>query len=199
MRLAALVLGLLLLAAGAARADGDPASDWLYTQKVFVPIDKPPAQATQRRLQETVAGAWKNGFQIKVAVIGSPYDLGAVPSLWRKPRTYARFLSAELTFLYKQRLLIVMPNGFGFHWPKHPSAPAYAQLAKVRIAPGANGLADAATAAVERLAAAHGVSIAPVKPPHDSTNRDRLIILAAIVVLIALAVAGRFVLRRRRG
>lgn len=199
MRLLALALAALLLSAAAARADGDPASDWLYTQKVFIPIDKPPAQKQQNELQATVAGAWKQGFKIKVAVIGSAYDLGAVPSLWRKPRTYARFLGAELTFLYRQRLLIVMPNGFGFYWKGHQPAAAYATLAKVRIPPGPNGLASAATSAVVRLAQADGVTITAAKPPHDSTNRDRLIILAAILVLIALAVAGRFVLRRRRG
>jgi hypothetical protein len=198
MRLAALVLVALLLSAAAAHAAGDPASDWLYTQKVFIPIDRPPARKQQNELQATVAGAWKQGFRIKVAVIGSAYDLGSVPSLWRKPRTYARFLGAELTFLYRQRLLIVMPNGFGFYWKGHKPDAAYATLARVRIPPGPNGLASAATAAVVRLARADGVTIAATKPPHDSTNRDRLIILAAILVLIALAVAGRLVLRRRR-
>ena len=46
-------------------------------------------------------------------MIASSYDLGSITSLWRKPRTYARFLGAELQFVYKDRLLIVMPNGFG--------------------------------------------------------------------------------------
>ena len=132
-------------------------------------------------------------------MIGSAYDLGSVPSLWRKPRTYARFLGAELTFLYRQRLLVVMPNGFGFYWKGHKPGREYAQLARLKIQPGPNGLASAATAAVVRLARADGVTVTATKPPHDSTNRDRLIILAAILVLIALAIGGRFALRRRRG
>ena len=60
-----------------------------------------------------------------MAIIASPYDLGAVTALWRKPRAYARFLGIELSLAYKQRLLVVMPNGFGFNWPGHSSASAY--------------------------------------------------------------------------
>jgi len=47
MRLVVLVLTALLLSAGAARADGDPASDYLYTQKVFLPFDVKAPKAAQ--------------------------------------------------------------------------------------------------------------------------------------------------------
>jgi hypothetical protein len=198
MRLLVVVLVLLALSAAAARADGDPASDWLYTQRVFVPFDVKATKANQRELAATVAGAWQRGFRIKVAVIGNAYDLGAVPSLWRKPQTYARFLGAELVFLYKQRLLIVMPNGFGFYWHGHATGDAYATLRTIAIAPGADGLVNAARQAVTKLAAKSGVSVAAATPPADHTNRDRLVIVVAAVLLIALALAGRYALRRRR-
>ena len=103
-------------------------------------------------LTAVVTAANKAGFKIRVAVIGSAYDLGSVTALWRKPQTYARFLGAELAFVYRQRLLVVMPNGFGFNWPKHSPTAAYAVLSKVRLAPGAAGLLDSATAAVQALA-----------------------------------------------
>ena len=181
-----------------ALADGDPASDYLYTQKVFVPFDV-AKQAGQ--LAADVEGATKAGFTIRVAVIGSAYDLGSVPSLWRKPRLYARFLGAELAFVYKQRLLIVMPNGFGFNWPKHSPVSEYSLLAKIRIPPGATGLLTAATAAVTRLAAADGVDIAApahVTTPAQRNTHDREIILAAVLGALALAAAARFLIRRRR-
>ena len=55
------------------------------------------------------------GLPIKVAIIGNKTDLGAVPQLWAKPQVYARFLGAELRFVYKDTLLIVMPQGFGIN------------------------------------------------------------------------------------
>ena len=140
-------------------------------------------------------------FPIRVAVIGSAYDLGSVPSLWRKPRLYARFLGAELAFVYKQRLLIVMPNGFGFNWPKHSPVSEYSLLSKIRIPPGATGLLAAATAAVTRLAAAGGVDIAApahVTTPAQRNTHDREIILVAVLGALALAAVARYLIRRSR-
>src|SRR5207302_1264602 len=57
--------------------------------------------------------ARRAGKPIKVAVIASPRDLGGVPSVFGNPTYYARFLGAELQFLYKGKLLIVMPQGAG--------------------------------------------------------------------------------------
>ena len=48
-------------------------------------------------------------------MIGNKTDLGAVPQLWGKPQTYARFLGSELRFIYKDTLLVVMPQGFGIN------------------------------------------------------------------------------------
>jgi len=156
MRALALIAAVLTatVAAQSVRADGDPASDYLLVQRVFVPYEGATAAKQQHDLVSAVTAANKAGFTIRVAVIYSNYDLGSVTVLWRKPRTYARFLGAELGFVYKQRLLIVMPNGFGFNWPKHPATPEYALLAKVPIQRGAAGLLESATAAVQELAKA---------------------------------------------
>ena len=116
-RLALAVLASALVAtldAGAARADGDPASDYLIAQKIFFPYDAKIPQAEQRKLLAAIQSANTQGFTIRVALIWSDYDLGAVTVLWRKPRTYARFLGEEIRYFYKGRLLIVMPSGFGF-------------------------------------------------------------------------------------
>jgi hypothetical protein len=203
-RLALAALGAAALAAGplalAARADGDPASDYLLSQQVFLPFDvKLPAEK-QRQLVGVVAAANRAGFKIRVALIASAYDLGSVTSLWGKPRPYARFLGEELQFVYKQRLLIVMPNGLGFHWTGHPDRAEYAVLDKIKVARGPEGLIDAATTAVQRLAAARGVKLQAAPPPSaPSHTRDRLLILAAAIAGLLIAVAARRVLRRRRG
>jgi hypothetical protein len=183
--------------AAAARADGDPASDYLYTQKVFLPFDVKASPAKQKQLLATVQGAQDKGYVIRVAIISSAYDLGAVPSLYKKPATYARFLGAELGFVYKQRLLIMMPNGFGFYWKGHSAARPYSVLKGVHVQPGADGLVDGARAAVTALAADAGVKV-QADDPKSSNNRDRLIVLLAVVVLIAAALLGRLALRRRR-
>jgi hypothetical protein len=195
----AVVLLLCALVVPAAHADGDPASDYLYTQKVFVPFDVTKSPAQSAPLAADIEGATKAGFAIRVAVIGSAYDLGSVPSLWQQPRLYARFLGAELAFVYKQRLLIVMPNGFGFFWKGHPVAREYATLAKIHIARGNLALLTAARAAVQALAADANVRVQPQAVPKSTTGRDRAIIAIVALLLIAAALVGRVALRRRRG
>jgi hypothetical protein len=154
MRILAVVCACLAaaVAAQSARADGDPASDYLLVQRVFVPYEAATAAKQKNDLTKAVAAANKAGFAIRVAVIESAYDLGSVTVLWRKPQTYARFLGAELAFVYRQRLLVVMPNGFGFNWPKHSPKAAYAVLGKLQVKKGAAGLLESATAAVQALA-----------------------------------------------
>ena len=203
MRALALLTAALVAAgvAQSARADGDPASDYLLGTKVFLPYDAkfPPKQAAE--LTGLIAAANKAGFPIRVAVIWSAYDMGSVTSLWRKPHTYAKFLGLELGFVYKQRLLVVMANGFGFNWPKHSPAAEYALLAKIPIPPGPAGLMTAAGTAVKQLAAAGGVDVtapAHVTTPAQRNTHDREIILVAVLGALALAAGARYLIRRSR-
>ncbi len=202
MRTLALIAAVLAAAVAtqSARADGDPASDYLLGQKIFLPYDAkfPPKQAAE--LTGLIDEANKAGFKIRVAILWSDYDMGSVTALWRKPRTYARFLGLELGFVYKQRLLIVMPNGFGFNWPKHPPTAEYALLEKLPIPPGAPGLLAAAKAAVTKLAAASGVTVAApghVATPAQRNTHDREIIIAGVLAVLALAAGARYLLRKR--
>lgn len=190
-----------LTAAPSARADGDPASDYLIAQQVFFPYDSKFPATQQIQFAQLVREANKAGFNIRVALIASSYDMGSVTSLYLKPRTYARFLGEELSFIYKQRLLIVMQNGFGFSWPHHSTTAANRTLAKIPIRPGADGLLTAAQTAVQRLAAADGIKLATpthVTTPGQHNSHDRLIIIAAVAAAILLAAAARFAVRRRR-
>src|ERR1700748_2864977 len=135
--LAAVAMGAL---SGVALADGDPGSDVLVYQDLFVAGDAGMSVTQQAQLGDLLKSADRAGFPIRVAIISSPADLGAITDLWRKPRAYARFLGYELSLAYKQRLLVVMPNGFGFNLPGHSPASAYKVLAGIAVAPSGSGL-----------------------------------------------------------
>jgi hypothetical protein len=199
-RLLLVALALFCVLGGTARADGDPASDYLLGTQVFIPFDLKLPKASQQELTSLVHDANTSGYTIRVALIGSAYDMGSVTSLWRKPKPYAKFLGTELTFVYKNRLLVVMPNGFGFNRPGHSTTKEYATLSKITIGPGAAGLLTAAEKGVQQLAAASRVTI---KRTGDSSGghsmaHDRVKIIIAAVALLTAAIALRLVLRRKR-
>jgi hypothetical protein len=190
------------VAGGAARADGDPASDYLITQRVFFPYDAKVPQPQQQRLLAAVRSATNQGFDVRVALISSSYDLGSVTALWRKPRLYARFLSLEDAYYFHSRLVVVMPNGLGFHWPKHDSAAAYRVISGIPVTRSPAGLAEAATRAVTRLAAASGVKVstagaAKEPTPAQQSNHDRIVIIVAVLAALVVGGALRLLIRRR--
>lgn len=192
--LRALALLAILASAGgifasSARADGDPASDVLVTQRLFLPQDAglPPGQQTQ--LGALVDDAARDGYQLRVALIASPADLGSVAPLWRQPQNYARFLGQELAFTYHGPLLVVMPDGFGFYRFNRSAADELAALGGVR--PGASALGSAALTAVQRLAATSGHRLslpnATATPNPGSSNTTPWIAFAIGAALIAAA------------
>jgi hypothetical protein len=197
MTRALVVLATALVAAPLARADGDPASDYLLTQRVFVPFDGKVSPARAAQLQQIVLAAKRRGYEIRVALIVTRYDLGAVPSLWRKPHTYARFLSQELFFVYKNRLLVVMPNGYGA--ALHGKPLAAAQRVVDDLPPPGEGGDRIAAAAVTAVANLAHVAIPPLRVPESGSShtRDRLVLLAAVLGVLGLAAAG-YALRRLR-
>ena len=186
--------------AGQARADGDPASDYLITQPVYFPYDGKFSPVLEGQLLSVVKEAKAKGFPIKVALIPDSYDLGSVTSLWKQPKLYARFLGEEDATFFKQRLLIVMPNGFGFYRPGRPVAKEYTTLAAIPIQPGDDGLVRAALAGVQKLAAAEAIQLAApshVTTPAQRNSHDRLVIIAAVVAVLLVGWLLRLALRRR--
>jgi hypothetical protein len=175
----AAVAAWVLLAAAAwqpqpARADGDPASDVLLYQPIYFPYQPAPA-AVKRRLTGLVRSANSQGYQVRVAVVQSPRDLGSVPELFGKPSVYARFLSSELTSAWRSRVLVVMPGGYGLAQGAHfvkvkgvlqirvntTSGPDEAVLRRLPPPSGNSptALIDAAGRALRALAARHDVSL----------------------------------------
>jgi hypothetical protein len=189
--LVALVLG---IATPAARADGDPASDFLLTKPLFVPQDDGVPSANVDQLTSVLADARARGYTIRVALIGTRYDMGSVYELWKIPKTYARFLGQELKFLYKGRLLVVMPNGLATSTAGIATPEDQAVVDEIR-APGTDGaaMANAAARAVQKLAAQSGVvvTLPPLSAPKGSSaNSDRLKIVVGAAILVALGAAG---------
>lgn len=163
MQIAAVFAAALLAAAGA-RADGDPASDVLPAADVFLPY-RAPHKDVAAVLEKLVASANTGGNRLKVAVVASRSDLGAIPSLYGKPTLYARYLGLELRTLYSGVLLIVMPAGFGVYDGGRSTAVQQGTLKGLASAADADGLTRAAASAVQRLVAAHLLRYTDVLAP----------------------------------
>ena len=98
----------------AALADGDPASDYLLAQSTFLsPFDGHIPTAERERADRPARERQATGLALKVAVIVTRYDLGAVPILFDKPQTYAQVPQRGGLLLLADELLVVMPNGYG--------------------------------------------------------------------------------------
>ena len=120
---AAALLVAVVLAVGAippaARADGDPGSDVLVFQDLLAGADAGLSVQQQVQFDATLKSAQRAGVPVRVAIIASP------SGPWRgSPAcgvTYARMPASSrfelLSLGSRQRLLVVMPNGFGFDSP----------------------------------------------------------------------------------
>lgn len=193
---AAALFSLLCLAVPAtAHGNGDPASHVLLVERAFLPLEAEVDSGAAERLGALLEAADESGFPIRVALIAKPVDLGTAYSLYLKPQQYAEFLGKELSFSYSDRLLIVMPNGFGYALNSEPDRQAAQALAGL-AAPGRNATkqTNAATVAVRRLARQAGRTIAV--PESASETRDRIVIAAS--ALLGLAVLAALVLYHRK-
>ena len=198
-RRVAIVAALVLLAAPAvAQANGDPASDYLLVQSIFLPFNAKVDPTASKELADTIRAADASGFKIKVAAIGSRYDLGTAFSLYNKAQKYAEFLGLELSFQYRDHLLVVMPNGYGYSVDGKPSQ-AGIDVVKPLPPPGkdATKQVEAATNAIRKLAAASGHPIRAGASGGSSKTRDRITIAAGAVAVAALLAAIVFWRRER--
>ena len=152
--------------AGAARADGDPASDVLPTDSVYFPISAPSGDA-QGALTSAVGAVYSNGDRIKVAVIATADDLGAIPSLMNRPDDYARFLGQELAGFYVGPLLIAMPNGWGIYDGGRSTSAESGVLGGVGVnGSSVDNLVRSAATAVQKLEAAGALKSPDIKAPY---------------------------------
>jgi hypothetical protein len=145
------ISALLYMAAAAPRAnaDGDPASDVLASQKLFLPVDANVPAHQQLELSALLNESSRKGYPLRVAIIGSASDLGSVTPLWRQAGVYARFLGAELSLVYHGTVLVVMPNGYG---SDVTAAGTRTASGETRLPLPGHQLGNAAIVAVEQFA-----------------------------------------------
>jgi hypothetical protein len=197
-RVVILAAAVCLSLPAAARANGDPASDYLLVQNVFLPFNAKIDPKAGTNLSGVIRASGDSGFKVKVALIGSRYDLGTAFSLYNQAQRYSEFLGLELSFQFRGHLIVVMPNGLGTSVAGKKD-PRGIRALKSLPAPGrdATKQAEAGTTAVRRLAAAYGhVISASSGGGGGSQTRDRLTIAAGIVALVAL-LAGIVLIRKR--
>lgn len=187
---------IVALAAGwgsppAARADGDPASDVLTQQALFLPQDAGLTATEQTTLGALLQAATRSGYQIRVALIASSADLGSVTELSRQPQNYARFLGQELSLVYHGPLLVIMPDGVGVYHLNQPLASERSALARLPAPAAGAGLGTVALAAVAHLAAAAGHPLptpsVTARAKTSSTDTVSWIVFASGGALIVLA------------
>ncbi len=169
VRTLALAAALLGAAAPAARADGDPASDYLVVQDMFYGSEVDLKSQAAAQLPAMLAQARQRGYEIRVALITTADDLGSAALLWKKPKDYAAFLGQELSNVYKQRTLVVMPNGYGVFHAGHSTLREQKLLDEVTTAKDTP--LPSAIEAVRRLAAASDIQLIVPDVPAGSLTQ----------------------------
>ncbi len=192
----ALAIGLLLaVSAPSAHGDADPASDVLLGQDAFYPYQPPVTRPLETAMEKVLSAAGRAGLPLKVAVIGSREDLGAIPNLFGHPQQYAEFLDREISFNNRPPLLVVMPAGFGVVAAGPPNVLAGFS---VDARHGSYGLVSSAIDAVVVLVRAHGGTISrPVIPPNGSSRNEPPVILLFLVPIALLVICGAGARSRR--
>jgi hypothetical protein len=196
---AILALLVLLLACPNALADADPASDVLLGENVFYPYNPSVSRPLQTALNAETTAAHHAHFPIKVALIAQPFDLGALPTFFDKPKQYAAFLDQEINFGSKVPLLVVMPSGYGTAGLPDAAQSVIASLAKPSGRSG-NALAEAAITAVRKIAAAaaHPLAAGATRTSSQSGGSGAAVPLAILVAVCVTVAAAVLTLRRRR-
>lgn len=203
----------LLIAAPAAQANGDPASDILLQQDSFLPYAPETQKALATALEDVLADADAAGYPMKVALIASERDLGAYPQLFNRAQEYADLLTANLRALNPHgdpvqnvHLLVVMPGGFGGNNLGEQVNDALGPI-EIQADASSDGLAKAAVEAIARLATVNGHPVGT--PPEADLELDAasaetksggtsplLYAAPAVLLLGGLFVAGRVSKRR---
>jgi hypothetical protein len=200
-RVATVLAAVLTMALLCPRAlgDADPASDVLIGVNVFYPYSPVVSPELEKALDAETKAAARARFPIKVALIASPPDLGALTALFGRPQQYATFLDQEFGVLSNPHppLLVVMPNGYGVAG----LPPALTSAARSLPRPAGRHVDDLARAgivAVRRLAAAGGHSLPQVTIGSGGGAGAGRALIIVVVALAALGGAGAVIVTRRR-
>ncbi len=179
-------------------ADADPASDVLLGQSAFYPYQPAVSHGLEAVLNHLLSSAEREGLPLKVAVIGSREDLGAIPSFFGHPQAYARFLDQEISYNNHPPLLVVMPAGFGV-----ASIRPVAELTRDKIDTrhATNGLVRSAIDAVVTLMrwTGHAVKAPSIPSTNSSGSGPPMLLIYAVPVelLVLVGIVGQHRARKR--
>jgi hypothetical protein len=158
-------LAFVVASPATASANGDPPSDVLLIQDVYLPFTPAPSDGVARALLELAKRTRADRWPIKIAIIATPSDLGDVANLFTRPQDYANVLAREIG---NPRLLVVTPVGFG----GQKLGKGVDELSALQpVQPGSDRLERQALTAVARLAAADGHRVAV--PAIDMSEQGR--------------------------
>jgi len=165
-----------------ALADGDPASDVLVTENVFVPLELSITRQTEL-LSALLNSSAPAGFPVRVALIAAPDDLGTATALWRNPVGYSRYLGTELSLAFTGQVVVVMPNGIGV-WPGRV-APTGAEQRVASELPAPGG--GRALVADGHPLALDGIRVTAPAAAASSSDATEWLVIGGGALLIALS------------
>lgn len=118
MRLRTLAIACVATCLGVAApawGHGDPSGHYLETDPLYPSFAERPSQALELQLLGLLQAAQRDGYPIKVALVGGEDDVTDTPGMLRHPQRYAEQLVAELEAVrpVTAPLLVVTPHGLG--------------------------------------------------------------------------------------
>jgi hypothetical protein len=155
---------------------GDPSGHYLETDLLYPSFAERPSQALELQLLGLLQATQRDGYPVKVALVGATDDLEN-PAMLRSPQRYAEQLAGELETVrpVTAPLLVVSPHGIGVagralrgkvYGPvtRTGASSLLGPVAARRPAEG-DALAQAAIAAVRRIARVGGHALPANVPP----------------------------------
>lgn len=227
MRLRAIAIACVAASLGAAApawGHGDPSGHYLETDPLYPSFANRPSQALELQLLGLLEAARRDGYPIKVALVGGADDVADTPGMLRRPQRYAEQLvtGLEAARPVTAPLLVVSPHGLGVagramrgdvYGPvTRAGAPGLLGPLATRKPASGDALAQTALAAVRRVARVGGhalpANVEPAKaiapgratPPDDGSLPGWLpfAVFAAVFLLAWLAFELRTRAPRRR-
>jgi hypothetical protein len=171
MHLRAIAIACVAASLGAAApawGHGDPSGHYLETDPLYPSFADRPSQALELQLLGLLEAARRDGYAIKVALVGGADDVVDTPGMLRRPQRYAEQLVTDLEAVrpVTAPLLVVSPHGAGVagramrgdvYGPVTTAGvPGLLGSLTTRTPDGGDALAQTAIAAVRRVARVGG-------------------------------------------
>src|SRR4051794_26778248 len=151
-------------------AHGDASSHYLETGSLYPGFSQQPSQDVELQLIGFLDAVQKDGYPMKVSLLGDESDVADRPEMLRTPQRYADWVATELrrsSVPMVGPVVVVSAFGIGVAGPDVARGSAKRLLAGVTVPPSAGGdqLAETAMAAIRQIADANGHTLPANVPP----------------------------------